>query len=204
MVFQRRKELIISLSYLIYFLHLYLYVSSTNKHYLTEDIKVWLKKLGINKPISNTRALVFLLKYHRPFRNVYYVRITRLKKVLGLFAPPYRGFYFLKSTKLSGGLFLYHPFSTIINAKSIGSNCTIRNNITIGNVEDNNLKLPVIGDNVNIGVGAIIIGNISIGNNAIIGAGAVITKDVPEECVVVGNPARIIKRRGIKVSEILT
>jgi putative colanic acid biosynthesis acetyltransferase WcaB len=52
---------------------------------------------------------------------------------------------------------------------------------------------PVIGDNVEIGSNVVIIGDISIGDGAIVGAGSVVTKDVPAHAVVVGNPARIIK-----------
>lgn len=44
-------------------------------------------------------------------------------------------------------------------------------------------------------------GNIRVGNNVVIGAGAVVTKNVPDNCIVVGNPARIIRRDGIKVNE---
>lgn len=53
---------------------------------------------------------------------------------------------------------------------------------------------PVIGDNVKICTGAIVCGDITIGNNVIIGAGSVVFKSIPDNCVVVGNPARIIKR----------
>lgn len=53
--------------------------------------------------------------------------------------------------------------------------------------------LPIIGDNVVIGTHAQIIGNVTIGNNSIVGAGAIVTHDVPDNVVVVGNPARILK-----------
>ncbi len=203
MVFPRRKELTISLSYIRFIYHLILFNNSKVKKLIEEDIQRWLVVLGINKPISNSRALIFLLKYHKPFRNVYYIRINKTKRLLKLIAQEYSGFYFLKSTKLKGGLFLYHPFSTIINARYLGKNCTIRNNITIGNVSDDNNKLPTLGDNVNIGAGAIIIGNIIIGNNVTIGAGAVVVKSVPDNCVVVGSPAYIVKRNDSKYKETL-
>lgn len=74
----------------------------------------------------------------------------------------------------------------------IGSNCRILHGVTMGG-RSGIRKLPVIGDNVIIGVGAIIIGDVIVGNNAIIGAGAVVIHDVPENAVVVGNPARIIR-----------
>lgn len=72
----------------------------------------------------------------------------------------------------------------------IGSNCTINQQVTIA--EDNE-KAAVIGDNVFIGTGAKILGNVHIGNNVRIGANAVVVKDVPDNCTVVGIPARIVR-----------
>jgi len=89
---------------------------------------------------------------------------------------------------------LDHPFSTILNAKSIGNNFRCKNNITIGNVADDESKRPTIGNNVYVGANAVIIGSISIGDNVIVGAGAVVVKDVPSNCIIVGNPSRIIRK----------
>jgi len=98
------------------------------------------------------------------------------------------------STKVAGGLNCYHPFSTVINAKRIGENFQFRNGLTIGNKNNDNSQVPTIGSNVTVGANVIIIGKIDIGNNVVIGAGAVVVKDVPSNCVVAGNPARIIKK----------
>lgn len=57
------------------------------------------------------------------------------------------------------------------------------------------MDAPTIGDNVVVYAGAKIIGGVHIGNNVIIGANAVVTKDVPDNCVVAGVPARIIKMK---------
>jgi len=64
-------------------------------------------------------------------------------------------------------------------------------------------KQPIlsIGNYVKICAGAIIIGDVHIGDNSTIGAGSIVLKDVLDNCVVVGNPARIIKRNGIAVNE---
>lgn len=92
-----------------------------------------------------------------------------------------------------GTVFLHYTLEVLIHPKVvIGENCKILHNVTIGG-RSNFETLPIIGDNVLIGTGAILIGNIKVGNNAVIGAGAVVVNDVPDNAVVVGNPAKVIK-----------
>lgn len=82
---------------------------------------------------------------------------------------------------------LPHLNGIVIAGKAkIGSNCTIFQQVTIGikGTDENNLAAE-IGNNVLIGAGAKIIGNIKIGNNVKIGANAVVTKDIPDNCTVV-------------------
>lgn len=74
----------------------------------------------------------------------------------------------------------------------IGKNCKILHGVTMGG-RAGHKGLPIIGDNVVIGTHAQLIGNVKIGNNSIVGAGAIVTHDVPDNVVVVGNPARILK-----------
>ena len=73
----------------------------------------------------------------------------------------------------------------------IGKNCKILHGVTMGG-RAGHKGLPVIGDNVIIGTHSQIIGNVKIGNNAVVGAGAIVTHDVPNDVVVVGNPAKIL------------
>lgn len=77
----------------------------------------------------------------------------------------------------------------------IGSNCTILQQVTIGQARLNDPHAPVIGDNVYIGAGAKILGSITIGNNVNIGANSVVVSDIPDNCTVVGAPARIVKTK---------
>lgn len=71
-----------------------------------------------------------------------------------------------------------HPVGIVISSRAkIGEHCDIRQNVTIGQRSDRDV--PVIGNNVLIGAGAMIIGNVSVGDNARIGAGAIVLKDVP-------------------------
>lgn len=91
-----------------------------------------------------------------------------------------------------------HGQALIINDGTVfGSDCIVRNGTTIGNkkLKDGTFsRAPIFGDRVDIGGNAVIIGPITIGNDVAIGAGAVVVKDVPDNCVVVGNPGRIIPR----------
>ena len=81
-------------------------------------------------------------------------------------------------------------------AAVIGDDCVLRQNVTLGNrSEDRPMEAPVLGDRVQVGAGAVILGAIRIGDDAIIGANAVVLHDVPAGAVAVGNPARILERR---------
>lgn len=74
----------------------------------------------------------------------------------------------------------------------IGDNVTIAQNVTIGrNFGDN--YVPKIGNDVYIGAGSVVFGEIEIGNNVIIGSNSVVNKNIPDNCTVVGNPFRIIQ-----------
>ena len=84
----------------------------------------------------------------------------------------------------------------------IGKNCTILQQVTIA--QDENNKSATIGDNVLIGAGAKIIGNVTIGDNVKIGANAVIVKDIPSNCTAVGVPARIIPHNPICSPSVLS
>lgn len=102
--------------------------------------------------------------------------------------------YFME---LGGGVWLDHPHGSYIHAQSVGRNLKIKHNVTIGNNHD---KLPIIGDDVFIGCGACVLGGVTIGNHVSIGANCVVVKDVPNNAVVIGNPAIIIKLNGEKVN----
>lgn len=97
-------------------------------------------------------------------------------------------------TSIGTGFRIFHYNCIIISQESvIGSNCSIHQGVTIGRCfNGQNSGCPVIGDNVVIFAGAKIIGKVRIGNNAVIGANAVVVKDVPDNCVVVGMPAKVI------------
>jgi putative colanic acid biosynthesis acetyltransferase WcaB len=96
------------------------------------------------------------------------------------------------------GLKIYHGQSLIVHgATKIGARCTLRQGVTIGNKTTREGRVtgsPVIGDDVEIGAGAMIIGEIKIGNRVSIGACTVVTKDVPDDTIVVGQAPRVMSK----------
>lgn len=103
-----------------------------------------------------------------------------------------------------GGIFFAHPYSTVLNCEHIGYGCAFAHCTTFGNKWKNGrLVRPYLEDNVHVGANVVVIGDVHIGNNVRIGAGTVLTKSVPDNCTVVGNPARIIYKDGQKVNILL-
>lgn len=92
----------------------------------------------------------------------------------------------------------YWGLGVVIHSNTkIGNNCQINQNVTIGrNFGDK--EVPVIGDNVYIGAGSVIFGEITIGDNVIIGANSLINKSIPSNCTVTGNPFKIIVENRIE------
>lgn len=92
---------------------------------------------------------------------------------------------------------LFHGQALVVHKEVvIGSHCTLRQSTTIGNkqlTDKKYSKCPVLGDHVDVGANVCIIGAITIGNNVTIGAGSVVTRDIPSGCIAVGNPARILE-----------
>ena len=91
--------------------------------------------------------------------------------------------------------FFPHPIGIVMHPKvKIGKNCTIFQNVTIGQGKlINGNDIPIIGNNVIIYANSVIVGGVKIGDNVTVGAGSIVITDIPDNAIVAGNPARIIK-----------
>jgi len=102
------------------------------------------------------------------------------------------------SVQLGHSFYIAHFGAIIMNRHAVfGNNCNISQGVTIG-VSGRGEKrgVPVIGNNVYIGVNAVIVGKIKVGNNALIAANSLVNKDVPDNAVVMGVPAEIVNYNG--------
>lgn len=88
---------------------------------------------------------------------------------------------------------IHHQSGIVIHGDvTIGDGCIIRQNVTIGIRRVGEIDAPVLGRNVDIGAGAVILGAITVGNDVSIGANAVVLDDVPDDALAVGVPARVV------------
>ncbi|SHK50989.1 serine O-acetyltransferase EpsC [Tepidibacter formicigenes] len=105
--------------------------------------------------------------------------------------------------KIGKRLFIDHGMGIVIGETAeVGDDVTIFHGSTLGGTgKDTGKRHPTVGNNVIISAGAKVLGPIEIGDNSKIGANAVVLKDVPNNCTVVGIPARIVRKDGIRVDE---
>lgn len=183
---------------------LILYGLTNARSLIVADVQRWATLMSWAN-LSTQKSLLRLLAECPEFRNLYYYRVDRSNlaarlsmHVLKKFYPGCATLFIDRTCDIGPGLFLQHAFSTIIMA-DLGENCWINQQVTIG-YRDKSSR-PWIGDNVRITAGAKVIGGIKIGNNVTVGANAVVIKNVPDNCVVVGVPAYIVRRNGVKVRE---
>ena len=172
-----------------------IYIKSPHKRKVDQDLERYLEGTPYN--YAGIKTLKYCLLMLKPFRNIFYYRIREkkiLKAVCSFFLKPVSTIEIIGG-EIQGGLRIDHNYC-VVRPYSAGKNLTVRNGVTIGKgnrmagVED--IIHPIFGDNVDIYANAVIFGGIRIGSNVKIGAGAVVNKDVPDNCTVVGNPMRII------------
>jgi putative colanic acid biosynthesis acetyltransferase WcaB len=101
------------------------------------------------------------------------------------------------SVSIGPRLRLYHPHGIVLSPHcALGSDCHLRQGVTVGNRTDrmgNELGVARLGDDVELGAGCVVIGDVEVGDHARVGALTIVLKSVPAWGIVVGNPGRVIR-----------
>lgn len=139
---------------------------------------------------------------HRFSHWLYRLGVPFIPRFLSHLGRFFTGIEIHPGAQLGQGVFIDHGMGVVIGETAIlGDYCLIYQGVTLGGTgKDTGKRHPTLGENVVVGAGAKVLGNLLIGNNVRIGAGSVVLRDVPSECTVVGIPGRIVYRSGVKVN----
>lgn len=180
----------------IFFLWLYLphfvavmCLTKKQRGLLLSDIGALKGQIDICLPVW--LQLLYLLHTNKYYRVLFYHRIGPIRAFfLQWYRPGDRYFSIANATIIGESMWIAHPYATILNAEMIGANFRCIHCTTLGATEKGR---PIIGNNVQLGANVTIIGPVCVGNNVVIGAGSVVVKDIPNNCVAVGNPCKPIR-----------
>ena len=136
-------------------------------------------------------------QFHRLAHALSRWRIPLLPRLISQFSRFFTGIEIHPGAMIGEGFFIDHGMGVVIGETSeIGDNVTVYQGVTLGGTSHRRIKRhPTLGNNVVVGVGAKIIGNITIGDNAKVGAGSVVINSVPADATVVGVPGRVVAIR---------
>lgn len=180
------QAVILSVSTLRMIPHIILYMANRNK--IAPDLEKY------SADGSGVGAFIKVCTRQRVFRNLFYYRLGEYVSVFIKWLLPPDPTLHIWCPSIGPGAHFEHNYATYLNAERIGSNFYCLQLVTLGN--DGKMQRPTIGNDVKIFTGATVFGGITIGDHVTIGAGAVVSKNVPDNCTVVGNPAYIIKKDG--------
>ena len=159
----------------------------------------------INKSFARIEVFLYpglhAIFFHRIAHGIHKAGIPLLPRLISQISRFLTGIEIHPGAKIGEGIFIDHGMGVVIGETAeIGKNVIIYHEVTLGGTSLCAVKRhPTIGDEVMIGAGAKLFGPITVGSNSQIGGSSVVTKDVPANSVVVGNPARVVKLDGKKV-----
>jgi len=142
------------------------------------------------------------LLFHRICHWLYSLGIPLIPRLISQFSRFLTGIEIHPGATIGQGVFIDHGMGVVIGETAIiGDYALIYQGVTLGGTgKECGKRHPTLGENVVVGAGAKVLGNIQIGNNVRIGAGSVVLRDVPSDCTVVGIPGRILYRSGVRVN----
>lgn len=137
------------------------------------------------------------LSLHRIAHWLYSAGLPLVPRLISQLSRFLTGIEIHPGAKIGSGVFIDHGMGVVIGETAIvGNYAVIYQGATIGGTgKETGKRHPTLGENVVVGAGAKVLGNIQIGNNVRIGAGSVVLRDAPSDCTVVGIPGRIVSRK---------
>jgi serine O-acetyltransferase len=141
------------------------------------------------------------LVMHRPAHILYKLGLPFVPRFISHIARFLTGVEIHPGATIGQGVFIDHGMGVVIGETAIvGNYALIYQGVTLGGTgKESGKRHPTVGENVVIGTGAKVLGNIQLGNNVRVGAGSVVLRDVPSDCTVVGVPGRVVYRSGERV-----
>ncbi len=175
---------------------------------IKEDIKVIYEK---DPAATNIAEVIFCypglqaLISHRIAHKLAYWGVPFIPRFISYLTRIITGIEIHPKAQIGNRFFIDHGEGVVIGETTIiGDDVLIYQQVTLGGTgNEHGKRHPTIGNNVIIGAGAKILGNITIGNNTRVGAGSVVVDDVPEHCTVVGVPGRIVQQKFMNPDGIL-
>ena len=145
---------------------------------------------------------LWALCFHHIAHFLYRIKIPVIPRLISQISRFLTQIEIHPGVKLGKRFFIDHGAGIVIGETAvIGDDVVVFQGVTLGGTgKEKGKRHPTIGNNVVIGAGAIVLGNIHISDNCRIGAGSVVTKSIPPETTVVGNPSWTIKREGRKLA----
>ena len=175
---------------------------------IKEDIKVIYEK---DPAATNFAEVLFCypglqaLISHRIAHKLAYWNIPFIPRFISYLTRIITGIEIHPKAQIGNRFFIDHGEGVVIGETTIiGDDVLIYQQVTLGGTgNEHGKRHPTIGNNVIIGAGAKILGNITIGDNTRVGAGSVVVEDVPEHCTVVGVPGRVVQQKFMNSDGIL-
>jgi serine O-acetyltransferase len=139
---------------------------------------------------------------HRFAHWLYCLGLPFIPRLISHLARFLTGIEIHPGAQVGRGVFIDHGMGVVIGETAIiGDYCLIYQGVTLGGTgKEMGKRHPTLGENVVVGSGAKVLGNLQIGNDVRIGAGSVVLRDVPSDCTVVGVPGRVVYRSGVRVN----
>ncbi|HMV43649.1 MAG TPA: serine O-acetyltransferase [Leptospiraceae bacterium] len=161
-----------------------------------------IRKIKDNDPAAKSYLEVILcypglhaLWFHSIAHFLYKCKVPLLPRMLNYIARFLTGIDIHPGAKIASGIMIDHGMGVVIGETAeIGTGCLIYQGVTLGGTgKESGKRHPTLKENVVVGSGAKVLGNIILENNVRVGAGSVVMRDVPANCTVVGIPGRVVK-----------